>query len=324
MISRRAFSLLCLAPLSKYAHASESYPTRPVQLVIPFGPGGSTDIFARLLQPELSRLLDGTVVVENRAGANGVIAASAVKRASPDGHTLFMATNSPLSAAPYIYVKVPYNPLTDFTPIYGMATLPFILAVNPTTKARTVSELLSLAKSTAGGLNIGTGATVSLVSSETMRVMSGANIVTVPYKSTPQAVQDAVGGQIQAVIVDAAGGTAHFNSGRLIPLAVTTKQRSRIFANIPAIAETKGLEQLDVTSWYGCVGPAKMRPEVVSKVANAFAKTLAIPEINKRVAELGFDIETRTTSEFTAYVREQLEHWQELVKKAGIKPEGVS
>lgn len=322
-LSRRDFGLLAAATATLPLKAvAQSFPTKPIQLHIPFAAGGSTDILARIMGPELGRELKTTIVVSNRAGANGSIAAAALKALPPDGYAIMLATNSPLSAAPHIYRTTGYDPVKDFTPILGIGTLPFVVLVNPQLKARSVGELIALANSSANGLNYGSGSTVALATGESIRAMGKARLVNVNYKSGPQALLDTIGGQLNFVVSDLASSTPHIESGALIPIAVPTAKRSKLFPSLPSISETPAMQGFDLTSWYGMVGPAGMPPEIVREIARATEATMGHAAVQKRAQELSFDIEIQPTADFQQYVRHQLDHWGRVLKTANIQPEG--
>jgi tripartite-type tricarboxylate transporter receptor subunit TctC len=319
-LSRRA--LLGAAALCPLAARAQAFPTKPVTLVVPFAAGGSSDILARIIGPEVASELKGTIVIDNKPGANGTIAAATVKLATPDGHTIMLATNSPLSAAPHIYRKIAYHPVNDFTPIIGLGTLPFVVLVNPRLQVKTLAELIDLANRKSGGLSYGSGSTVALATGESIRAIGKASIVNVPYKVGPQALQDTIGGQVDFVIADLASAAAHIKAGSLVPIAVTTAARSKLFPSLPAIAETPAMRGFDLTSWYGIVGPAGVPPAVVKQIAAAFEAALSRVDVLKKAQERSFDIQLQPTDVFKQYVADQVGHWQTIVKVANIQPEG--
>lgn len=304
---------------SAVAPAAETWPTKPIRLVIPFAAGSATDSAGRLLAQQLGSQLGQPVVVENKAGANGQIAAMAVAGSAPDGYTLFMTTNSTHSANPHLVKQLGYDPLRDFAPIARVGMLPFMLVVNPELPVKTTGEFLAYAKAHPGELSYGTASTASLIGAETLNVMGGLELVRVGYKSSPQAVLDLVAGRLQVMVADFATAMPHVKAGKLRMLAVTTASRSALLPDVPAIGET--LQGFDMTSWNGLFAPAGTPAAILARLERDSLKVLADAQARARFAAIGFEIAPMNTVQFDRYVRGEIAHWGKLVRAANIQPE---
>ena len=319
MRMRRIFSLGVLALASAVAHA-QAFPDHALRLVVPFPPGQATDIFARALGERMGEILHQPVIVENRAGAGSNIGMEQVARAQPDGYTLLLSTNTALSAAPWLMKSVPYDPVRDFTPIARGGNLPFILVINPKLPFKNVKDLIDYARQHPGKLNYASGNSTGIVAGATLAARAGIDIVHVPYKGSPQATTDLIGGQVDLMFTDVAAGMPYVKAGQIRALAVTTAERSALLPDLPSMAEA-GVKNFDLTSWNGYLGPAGMPPEVVAKLNAAINKIVGNPETKARLAALGFDAFSGTTGEFAAFVAQQVTTWGDLIKGAGIQPE---
>jgi tripartite-type tricarboxylate transporter receptor subunit TctC len=297
-----------------------SYPAKPINLIVPFPAGSGTDAVGRIFATELSKILGQQVVVENKPGGNATIAASYVARMQPDGYTLFLSTNTPHSAAPWLMKNVSYDPVKDFTPIARGGNLPFILVINPKLPVKSVEELIAYAKKNPGKLNYASGNSTGIVGGATFAARAGIELVHVPYKGTPQAMTDVVGGQVDMMFVDVAAGMPLVKSGQLKAIAVSTAARSALLPELPSMAEA-GVKDFDLISWNGYFGPAGLPPEVVTKVNAAINQIVNDPETKKRLSVLGFDAFSGTPQDFAGFVDQQLTLWKKLIQDAGIKPE---
>jgi tripartite-type tricarboxylate transporter receptor subunit TctC len=302
--------------------AQDTYPSRPITLIVPFGPASGTDVIARLLVEHMSRNMKATIVVENKAGANGQIAAEFVARAQPDGHTLLMATNSTHSAAPFLYKSLRYDPVGGFAPI-GRATLnPLTLLVRAESPYRTAQEVLAYGRDNPGKLSYGYGNTGSQVAGAILSSMARLKAVAVPYKSTPQAMTDLVGGQIDFTFVDVAGARALLDGGKLRALAVTTDKRFAPLPNVPAMREVPGLEEFATFSWVGLVAPAGTPPAIVSRLNRELRAALETPEVRHQLEQRSRSIvEPTTVEEFAAFLEQQQAVWKRRIAESGIQPE---
>ncbi|MBK8015625.1 MAG: tripartite tricarboxylate transporter substrate binding protein [Betaproteobacteria bacterium] len=299
--------------------AADAYPSRTVRLVVPFAAGSATDTMARLLAQELSPRLGQSVVVENKAGGLGQIAAQHVARSAPDGYTLFVTTNTTHSANPHLFRTLPYDPIKDFEPIARTATLPFMLVVNGQLPVRSTAGFLSYAKANPGKLTYASASSTSLVAAESLNVLGHVSMVGVYYKASPQAILDVASGQVQVMVADFATAMPHVTAGRLKVLAVTTAKRSSLVPDAPPLGES--VKGFDVTSWNGLFAPAGTPPEIVQRLARETLAVLARPDVKSRLASIGFEVDPLGPQDFAAYVRNQLDYWGRLVRDAGIRPE---
>jgi tripartite-type tricarboxylate transporter receptor subunit TctC len=305
----------CLATAT-FAHA-QAYPSRPVTLVVPFAAGSGTDAVARIVGSKLAEQLKQPVIIENRAGANAQIAAQHVARAAPDGYTLLMTTNTSHSANPSLVANLNYDPIKDFTPITRVGELPFALVVNANDPAKNLQEWLDRVKRNPGKYSYATPNSTSLVASETIRRIANLEITGIPYRASPQAMTDLIGGMVHMYVVDLGSGMAMINAGRVRPLGVTTNRELDALPGIPPIAQF--VPGFDLTSWNGVFGPAGMPRDVVERINAELQVVLSDAEVQARLQQLGFEIwPSKTTEEFGQYVTDQLTHWSGLIKQAGI------
>ena len=311
-----ALAMVCSAALSA---TDPAYPTKPIRLVVPFAAGSATDSVGRILADELTRRLGQTVIVDNRAGAFGQIAADFVAHSAADGYTLFMTTNTTHSANPHLYKKLPYDPIKDFDPIARVGILPFMLVINPTLPAKTTAEFLAYAKANAATLSYATASSASLIGAETINHLAKLNMVGVQYKASPQAMLDVVTGRVQVMVADFATAMPQVKAGKLRVLGVASAKRSALLPEVPAIAET--IPGYDIVSWNGLFAPAGLAPEIKTRLARETLEILALPDTKKRLAVIGFEVDTMPTEPFTRYVRDEITYWGKLVHDAGIQPE---
>ena len=299
---------------------AQAYPSGQVTLVVPFAAGSGTDAVARVVSKKLSERLKQPVVVENRAGANGQIAAQYVAKAKPDGYTLLMTTNTSHSANPSLVSNLKYDPIKDFTPIARLGELPFALVVNQADPAKTLKEWIDNVKRNPGKFSYATPNSTSLVTSETIKRIAGLDIVGVPYKSSPQALTDLIGGSVQMYVVDLGSGMGMIKAGTVRVLAVTTKDSLSSLPNVPPVA--KEVPGFDLTSWNGVFGPAGTPKPIVDKINVELQAVVVDTEVQDALKKLGFEVwPTKTPDEFAKYVSDQLTHWGLLIKQAGIRPE---
>ncbi len=297
---------------------SAGYPNRPVTLVLPFAAGSGTDTTTRLIAKELGTALNVTTVIDNKAGANGSIAASFVARAPADGYTLFVTTNTTHSANPYLLKTMNYDPIRDFTPIARTGDLPFMLVINPEIPANSVKELIALVKKNPGKYTYASGSSSAIVSGATFARLAGLDMLHVPYKSSPPAMTDVIAGRVSMMFTDVPTGLPHVNAKSLKALAVTTKYRSKIMPDLPTMDEA-GVKGFDVTSWQGYLGPANLPKDIVVKLNAEIRKIVERPDIQKELAGRGMEAFSGTPEEFDAFLKEQLVVWKNLVEGAGIE-----
>jgi len=321
-MSRRSFRValvygVAITALSTTA-AFAAYPEKPISLIVPFPAGSGTDAVGRIFASELSNILGQQVIVENKPGANATIAAQYVARAKPDGYTLFVTTNTSHSAAPFLMKNVSYDPVKDFTPIARGGNLPFILVTNPKQPYATVQELIEYARANPGKASYATGNSTGIVAGATLNNRANIDTLHVPYKGTPQALTDLVGGQVNFMFTDLTSGMPFVQSGQLRALAVSTADRSEIAPDLPSMREA-GVENFDLNSWNGYFGPAGLSPEIVTTLNTAINQIVSNPDVRKRLAALGFDAFSGTPESFATFVAEQRDLWGELIKDAGIQ-----
>jgi tripartite-type tricarboxylate transporter receptor subunit TctC len=315
-----ATAALTVGALVANGAIAQTYPTGPVTVVVPFAAGSGTDAVARVVMQKLSDQLKQPVVIDNRPGASAQIAAQYVAKAKPDGYTLFMTTNTSHSANPGLYKNLKYDPIKDFTPIARIGELPFILAVNNNVPAKTLQEFIDYTKANKGKVAYATPNSTSLVASETIKRMAGIDVLGIPYKSSPQAMTDLIGGQVQMYVVDLGSGMAMLQAGKVRPLATTTAAKLKLFPTIPPVAQT--IKGFDLTSWNGVLGPAGMPKDIVEKLSTELQAAVADKEVQQKLAQLGFEVSSsKTPDEFAKYVADQLAHWTSLIKQANIQQE---
>lgn len=310
-----------LAGAAPWAFAQEGYPKQPIKLIVPFAAGSGTDAVARITAQMLGEALKASVIVDNRAGANGVIAAEFVAKAPPDGYTLFMTTNTTHSANPSLMKSLPYDPVKDFAPVSRMGNLPFMLVVNNDLPVKSVAELLAWGRAHPGKLTYASGNSTGIVSGATLSRMSGVPMLHVPYKSTPPAIADLIGGQVSMMVVDLAAGLTTVKAGKMRAIAVTTQERTKLFPELPPLAETSELRGFDITSWNGVFAPAGTPRDVVLKLNKVLSEMANGAAFRERVAKLGFDAFGSTPQELGAFTVAELAKWKKLIQAAGIQPE---
>ena len=307
-----------LVPL-RFARA-QAFPNKPIKIVVPFPAGSATDAIARVIGASVSSAIGQPVLVENKAGADGAIAGAEVVRAAPDGYTVMMATNSPMAAAPAMRKNPPYDPLTDFTPISEIGRYTFFIVVHPSVPAKTVAELVALAKARPGELNYATGNTTGIVSSALFNALGGVRMTHVPYKSEPQALTDLVGGRVQVMFVSSGTSLPHIREGRLRALAVTLDRRSPSLPEVPTIAEA-GMPQFKLTSWAAVFGPAKIPRDIVERLNREFVAAIGRPDVQQAMEKQAFMLQGSTPEQLGTFLREQFESYKSTMKIAGIEPE---
>ena len=317
-LSRRALVLAASLTLAGGAFAQAAPGT--VRILVGAPPGGTTDTMARAIAPELGRALGRPVVVENRPGAGGNLAAEAVARAAPDGTTLLMSfTSHAINAT--LYPHLPFDPEKDFTPLTMVSTTPAVLVANPSVPANNLKELIALAKAQPGKLNFAIGALGSSVhlAGEAFKMMSGTYIVNIPYKGTTPAIQDVLAGQVEMMFANVGNAQGYIKSGRLKALGVTSPKRLPQFPDVPAIAEV--LPGYQSNAWFGLFGPAKMPPELAKRISDAARQAIANPEVKKRIENDGATPVGDSPEEFSRFVHDEIVRWGKVVKYSGAKAE---
>jgi len=298
---------------------SQAYPSKPIKLIVPFPAGSATDHIARLTGNELNAALGQPVVVENKPGAQGGIAAAEVARAAPDGYTLMMTTNTPQAANVSLFKKLNYDPVKDFTPIARLGTTSFMLMVRPDFPAKNLKDFLTHARSQPGKLSAGYGSAGSQVSLAMLKSMGNLDVVEVPYKGIPQAITDTMGGSLAFTFVDLGNALAQAKGGKLRGLAVTSARRTSLAPDLPALAEE--LKGYELIAWFALMAPARTPPEVVQKVHEAAVKSLSKPDVKEKYGVIGIDPAPMNPAELAKFIQSEIQHWAKLVKLANIQPE---
>jgi tripartite-type tricarboxylate transporter receptor subunit TctC len=313
-------ALFCAFAAVPAPGAAETWPVRTVTIITPFAAGSVTDATARIVGQLLQEKFGQAFVVENKAGAGGMIAAQAVARAEPDGYTLLLTTNSTHSAAPALFKTVPYDPIKDFTPIARIGSFPSVVVVNPQLKINSIQELVAFAKANPGKLAYGHGNSTGYIAGEAIKHQASIDIIHVGYRSNPAAVTDLIAGHIPMMIPDLNNALPQIAEKNMRPLAVLTKDRSASLPDVPTLNETV-IPGFDLLAWAGLFGPANMKPEVVKALADALKETLARPDIQEKMRKSGIEPYWGDTEEFKAYVASELVKWTDVIKSAGIEPE---
>jgi tripartite-type tricarboxylate transporter receptor subunit TctC len=286
---------------------------------VPFAAGSYTDTIVRMVSPALGEKLQATIVVDNRPGANGIIAADAVAKSAKDGLTLLMGGTSANAANPGLYKSLPYDPVNDLVPVARFGVLPFLLVVNSDVPAKTVPELIDYAKQNPGKLAYATPNSVTLVGMETFKRGAGVDILSVPYKSSPQAMLDLVGGRVQVLIADFATAMPHVKAGKARVIAVTMPKRSPLLPDVPAVADV--VKGYDISAWNGLFAPAGTPREMLVRIGDAVTAVLGTREMQEKLSTVGFDVAPMGPDAFGPYVREQITTWGRLIRETGITPE---
>ena len=318
-MKRRALVLSSVTLLAAAAPVLQAQ-TAPIRILVGAPAGGTTDTMARTLATELGRILGRVVVVENRPGAGGNIAADAVAKAAPDGNTLLMSfTSHAINAS--LYPSLPFDPERDFTPLTMVSTSPAMLVAHPSLPASSIKELIALAKSRPGKLNFAIGSLGSSVhlAGDAFKMMSGSYIVNIPYRGTAPAIQDVLAGQVDMMFANVGNAQAHVKAGKLKALGVTSPQRLPAFPDVPAIAEV--LPGYESNAWFGLFGPGRMNPELAKRISDAARQAIATPELQRRIASEGATPVGNSPDEFARFVRAEIQRWAKVVKYSGAKPE---
>src|SRR5262249_10427074 len=308
-----AAALICSAAMA------QTYPSHPVKLIVPFPAGSATDQIARVAGAELQAALKQAFVVENKAGAQGAIAAAEVAKAAPDGYTLMVTTNTPHAANVSLFKKLNYDPVKDFTAITRFGTTSFMLMVRPDFPAESLKEILARVRSQPGKLAAGYGSAGSQVSLAMLKQLGKLDVVEVPYKGIPQAITDTMGGSLQFTFVDLGNALAQAKGGKLRGLGVTSPKRTPLAPDLPAIAEE--LPGYEVIAWFGLVAPAKLPEPIVQRLSEVAMKALAKPDVKEKFGTLGTDVAPLSPREFAGFIQREVASWAKLVKLAGIEPE---
>lgn len=302
--------------------AAQSYPTRPIRMLVPFAPGGGTDISARVIGQKMSEALGQQVIVDNRTGASGHIAMEIAARAAPDGYTLIMTTVAPMTFSPALFASLPFDPIKDFAPVALASSTVFVLVVPPSLPAKSVKELIALAKSQPGKFAYASGGTggASHIATELFQLMAGTNMIHVPYKGGGAALPEVMSGQVSLLFADVIGARQLVAAGKLRALGVSSKTRSPMMRDVPTISEA-GLPGYEMISWNGVLAPAATPRPIIDRLNAVIVRALPLPDVAERLAGDGSEFGKNTPEQFAAFVRSEYAKWGKIIKAAKIKIE---
>ncbi|MDW8469536.1 MAG: tripartite tricarboxylate transporter substrate binding protein [Burkholderiales bacterium] len=315
---RRLFAFVLGLAASALAFAQD-WPAKPIRFIVPYPPGGGTDVIARIVQPRLAEALGQTIVIENRGGAGGVVGTEAAAKAAPDGYT-FLFTLSSHTINPFLY-KLGYDVERDFAPVTLIVSVPQLVAANPASPLKTMQDVIAVARAHPGKLHfasVGNG-TPSHIAGELLKLKTGIDIVHVPYKGGGPAVADTIGGQVWLLFVTMPAAMSHVRAGKLRALAVTTLKRSPGAPEIPTVAEALGIPDYEVDSWYAIFAPAKTPPAIIARMQREVARVIELPDVKQKLLEQGGDTVGSTPEALERVVRAELKKWAEVVRAARIK-----
>jgi tripartite-type tricarboxylate transporter receptor subunit TctC len=316
---RRA-AIACGLALACSLASAQPWPAKPLKLIVPFTAGGSTDTVARIVADKLSPRLGQPVLVDNRAGAGGAVGSDVAAKAPPDGYTLLVGTSSTMAIAPYVYRKLAYDPNRDFAPVTLLGTADIMIVVNAQVPVRSVGELLAYAKANPGKLTFASGGngSISHLLGEYFKSMAGIDMLHVPYKGDAQMVTDLLGGQVNLAFGTAVAFLPHIKSGKLTALAVTNPQRSTTQKELPTVSEA-GVPGYEAVQWFGIAVPAGTPKEIVQRLCDEIRAILALPDVQARFSELGFDVVGNRPEEFAAFLRAENAKWKRIAEIAGTR-----
>jgi tripartite-type tricarboxylate transporter receptor subunit TctC len=308
-----------LVPWPAPAQTADGWPNKPLRFILPFPPGGGTDILGRLIADRMTAGLGQPVVTENRGGAGGNVGAEAAARSAPDGYTIVLVAPS-LAISPSLYSKLNYDPVKDFAPVSLVATVPNVMVTHPSVPADTLAEFIRFAKTKPGGMNFGSGGsgTSNHLAGELFNIVAGVKLVHVPYKGVNLAMNDVLSGQIHLVVIGVPAAAPHIKAGKLRALALVAPQRASALPEVPTVAEA-GLPNFEVTTWYGILAPAGTPKPIVTRLNAELVKIMHAPEMKDRLATMATDPVTSTPEEFADYIKREIVKWAEVVRQAGLK-----
>jgi tripartite-type tricarboxylate transporter receptor subunit TctC len=325
-VGRNCYYIVVLALFALAdAAAAQSYPSKPMRMVVPFAPGGGVDFAARIVGQKLNAALGQPVVADNRAGASGAIGTELVAKAAPDGYTLLLGSAGPLTILPGLSPHLPYDSIRDFAPVTLVSSMPYLLVAHPSLPVKSVSDLIALARAKPGQLNFaspGNGSTTHLAN-ELLKMLAKVDVVHVPYKGVAPALADLLAGQVQFMSGDLSTVLPQVKAGKLRALAVTGERRSPLVPELPTIAES-GVPGYAASGWFGVLAPAATPRGIITRLNAVIVKGLMNADTRERLAALGGEIVANTPAEFAAYLRDDLAKWSKLIKAIGLKPDSVN
>lgn len=317
---RSIIALLLLSPLMQAAQA-QTYPTRPVRIIVGFAAGGPSDIVARLMAQQLSDRMGRQFIVENRAGATGTIGAELVAKSPPDGHSLYLASQTTHAVAPYMYAKVGYDPIKDFATVVLVSQNPLLVVVHPSLGVKTMKELVALAKARPGDLNFATGGQGSSphMSMELLKSMLNLNMIPIHYKGDGAAIGELIGGQVPIMSASIAGLLPYTKNGKLRGIAITGAKRSAIAPDFPTIREALDLKDYEVITWFGILTTAGTSTDIVNRLNKEIVTSLSDSAVKEQIAKLGMETVGNTPEQYAAFLREENVKWSKMVKALNLK-----
>jgi tripartite-type tricarboxylate transporter receptor subunit TctC len=322
VVKRAALFVLVIGAFAIQSAVAQNYPVKPVRVVAPFAPGSTINIIGRIISPKLSEALGQPVLVENRPGAGGAVGMDAVAKAPPDGHVLAIGALGPMAMNPALYPKTPFDPVRDFAAVTLLATGPVVIAVHPSVPAKSVNELVELARRNPAKLDFGSPGIGSSphLTGELLKMLTGANIVHVPYKGNAEAITDLISGRVSIVFTGVPPVVPLVKAGRVRLLATTGRRRIPTLPDVPTIAEA-GLPGAQVLIWYGVVAPGAVPKDVVARLNREIVKVMQMRDIRERFTQQGIDPETSTPEQFAKLIRDEYARWTKVIHTAGIKLE---
>jgi tripartite-type tricarboxylate transporter receptor subunit TctC len=314
----RIFVGIALALVVGAAAAQDSYPSKPIRIVVGYSAGGGNDIIVRVMQPELSKGLGQPIIVENKPGAQSIIAAELVAKAAADGYTILMGPSGPMTINPATYSKLPYSPTRDFAPISMICQFPLIVVVDPKLPVRSVKELVEYAKANPGKSNYASSAGIFQIATEMFKQRTGTRIEMIPYKGSGESIQAVAAGQVMMTIVDPAPATGPLKSGTVRGLAVTSPKRHPSWPDLPTMGEA-GIRDMEVPVWTAFFAPAKTPPAIVARLQKEVARVVHTAEVRERFAQMGLDPVGSSSEELAKVLARDIEKWTAVAKAANIK-----
>lgn len=314
--------LAAVIPVAGAQNNPDTYPSKPIRFIVPYVPGGAADIVGRAVAQRFSERFGVPVIVDNRAGAGGNLGTELAAKSTPDGHTILMGNVGPLSISVSLYKKLPYNPLTDLAPVSLMVIYPNVLVVHPGVAAKSVSELVTLAKARPKQLayaSAGTGSSTHLAA-ELLKSMAGIDMVHIPYKGGGQAVVDVMAGQVQLYFSSMLGALPHVKSGKLRALGVTSAKRSRATPDLPTIAES-GFPGYEAVNWLGLLAPARTPAAIIARLNGEIVEIFSQPDVEERLAAQGGEAQTNTPAQFAEHIQSEIRKWSRVIKVSGMQSE---
>ncbi|WP_020653096.1 Bug family tripartite tricarboxylate transporter substrate binding protein [Massilia niastensis] len=316
----RSILALVLSGMSALASAQQAYPAKPIRLVVPFPPGGGTDIIARVVGNKLTETLKWTVIIDNRPGAGGNIGVDLVAKAKPDGYTIVLGQTSNLAVNPTLYTKLPYDPVKDFSPIGTVADAPLVLVVASTSRYKTLADVVAAARAKPGMVTLGTpgNGTVAHLTGELFQKAAGIRLQHVPYKGSSQAITDLIGGQIEVFMSSIPTAQSQIKTGTMRALAVTSAQRAADLPSVPTINES-GYKGFDARTWFGLLAPAGTPAPVIARLNTEINKVLAMPEVRKKITVEGGNVLGGSPDQFGTLIKAEIPRWGQVVRDSGAK-----